>query len=94
MLKYGRHGYSPKEAEMVEVGTVAGISQLSIWLSGTFAVISIGLLYLYIAMTDASAPQKVLWAAGLSIAVAFVFLISWSIARDVLREKERELRRV
>jgi membrane protein CcdC involved in cytochrome C biogenesis len=67
---------------------------LSIWLSGAFAVISIGLLYLYIGMTDASAPQKVLWAAGLSIAVAFVFLISWSIARDVLREKERELRRV
>lgn len=79
---------------MVEVSTVAGISKMSIWLSGAFAVMSIGLLYLYIAVTDASMPQKVLWAAGLSIAVAFVFLISWTIARDVLREKERELRRV
>lgn len=79
---------------MVEVGTVAGISKMSIWLSGIFAIVSIGLLYLYIAMTDASAPQKVLWAAGLSIAVAFVFLISWSVARDILREKERELKRV
>lgn len=79
---------------MVEVGTVAGISKLSIWLSGAFAVISIGLLYLYIALTDASMSQKVLWAAGLSIAVAFVFLISWSVARDILREKERELKRV
>ncbi len=79
---------------MVEVGTVSGISKLSIWLSGAFAVVSIGLLYMYILMTDASAPQKVLWAAGLSIVVAFVFLVSWSIARDVVREKERELRRV
>jgi membrane protein CcdC involved in cytochrome C biogenesis len=79
---------------MVEIGTVSGISKLSIWLSGAFAVLSIGLLYLYIAMTDASASQKVLWAAGLSIAVAFIFLVSWTMARDVVREKERELRRV
>mgnify|MGYP001041476221 FL=1 len=79
---------------MVEIGTVAGLSKMSIWLSGAFAVVSIGLLYLYIAMVDASGPQKVLWAAGLSIVVAFVFLISWTIARDVVRAKERELRRV
>ncbi|MEW5748876.1 MAG: hypothetical protein AB1793_08875 [Candidatus Thermoplasmatota archaeon] len=79
---------------MVEVGTVAGISKLSIWLSGAFAVVSIGLLYMYIAMTDASSPQKVLWSAGLSMAVAFVFLVSWTVARDVVREKEREHRRV
>lgn len=79
---------------MVEVGTVSGISKLSIWLSGAFAVVSIGLLYMYIAMTDASSSQKVLWSAGLSMAVAFVFLVSWTIARDVVREKERELRRV
>jgi len=78
---------------MVEVGTVAGLSKLSIWLSGIFAVLSIGLMYLYIAMVDASGPQKVLWAAGLSIVVAFVFLVSWSIARDIVRAKERELRR-
>ncbi len=79
---------------MVEVGTVAGLSKLSIWLSGAFAVISIGLLYLYIALTDASLSQKVLWAAGLSIVVAFVFLVSWTVARDVVRAKERELRRI
>lgn len=79
---------------MVEIGTVSGISKLSIWLSGAFAVISIGLMYLYIAITDASTPQKILWAAGLSIAVAVIFLISWTVARDVLREKEREMRRV
>lgn len=78
---------------MVEIGTVSGISKLSIWLSGAFAVVSIGLLYLYIAITDASAPQKVLWAAGLSVAVAIIFLISWSIARDVVRDREREMRR-
>jgi hypothetical protein len=79
---------------MVEVGTVAGISKLSIWLSGAFAVVSIALLYMYIMMTEASAPQKVLWSAGLSIVVAFVFLVSWTVARDVVREKEREIRRV
>jgi ABC-type enterochelin transport system permease subunit len=78
---------------MVEVETVCGISKLSIWLSGVFAVASIGLLYLYIAITDASTPQKVLWAAGLSIAVAFVFLISWTVSRDIIRGKEREANR-
>lgn len=78
---------------MVEAETVSGISKMSIWLSGAFAVISIGLLYLYIIITDAPAPQKVLWAAGLSVAVAIVFLISWSIARDVAKDKEREMRR-
>jgi hypothetical protein len=78
---------------MVEVETVCGLSKLSIWLSGTFAVVSIGLLYLYIGITDASSPQKVLWAAGLSIAVAFIFLISWVLARDVVRAKEREMKR-
>jgi len=78
---------------MVEQSTVAGLSQLSIWMSGAFAVFSIGLLYLYIAITDASGPQKVLWAAGLSMAVAFVFLVSWTLARDVVRAKEREQRR-
>lgn len=79
---------------MVEVGTVAGLSQMSIWLSGAFAVLSIGLLYLYIAITDASMSQKVLWAAGLSIVVAFVFLVSWTVARDVVRAKEREIKRL
>ncbi len=78
---------------MVEQGTVAGLSQMSIWLSGAFAVVSIGLLYLYIAITDASTPQKVLWAAGLSMVVAFVFLVSWTIARDVVRAKDREQKR-
>lgn len=78
---------------MVEAETVSGISKMSMWLSGAFAVVSIGLLYLYIVITDASTPQKVLWAAGLSVAVAVIFLISWSIARDVVKDKEREMRR-
>jgi preprotein translocase subunit SecG len=78
---------------MVEIGTVSGISKLSIWLSGAFAVISIGLMYMYIAIADASTPQKVLWAAGLSVAVAVIFLISWTLARDVVRQKEREMKR-
>lgn len=78
---------------MVEPGTVAEVSNLSIRFSAVFAIIGIGLLYLYIAISDVSSQVKVLWASGLSIAVAAVFLVIWTIARDVLRDRERELKR-
>lgn len=78
---------------MVEARTVAEVSNISIRFSAVFAIIGIGLLYLYIAISDVSSQIKVLWASGLSIAVAAVFLVIWTIARDVLRERERELKR-
>jgi len=78
---------------MVEAGTVAEVSNISIRFSAAFAIIGIGLLYLYIAISDVSSQIKVLWASGLSIAVAAVFLVIWTIARDVLRDRERELKR-
>ncbi|MCJ2533179.1 MAG: hypothetical protein LN411_04575, partial [Candidatus Thermoplasmatota archaeon] len=62
-------------------------------LSAAFSVIGIGLLYLYIAVTDASLPTKVLWSATLSLGVAMIFVITWTIARDVIRNYERELKR-
>jgi len=78
---------------MVEARTIAEVSNISIRFSATFAIIGIGLLYLYIAISDVSSQIKVLWASGLSIAVAAVFLVIWTIARDVLRERERESKR-
>ena len=78
---------------MVEVGTVSEITKLSIRLSAAFTVIGIGLLYVYIAVTDAATPTKVLWSAALSLGVAIVFLVTWSIARDVIKDHEREARR-
>ncbi len=78
---------------MVEVGTVSEISKIAVRLSAAFSVIGIGLLYLYIAVTDASLPTKVLWSATLSLGVAMIFVITWTIARDVIRNYERELRR-
>lgn len=78
---------------MVEVGTVSEVAKVSIRLSAAFSVIGVGLLYLYIAVTDASLPTKVLWSATLSLGVAMVFIVTWTIARDVMRNYERELRR-
>jgi uncharacterized membrane protein YedE/YeeE len=78
---------------MVEVRTVAEISRMSIWFSGVFAIIGIALTYLYIAVSDASGPVKVLQSAGLSMGVAFAFLIIWLFARDFAVQRERELKR-
>jgi len=78
---------------MVEVGTVSEISKIAVRLSAAFSVIGIGLLYLYIAVTDASMPTKVLWSATLSLGVAMIFVVTWTIARDVIRNYERELKR-
>ena len=75
---------------MVEAETAYQISSMSIRLSGLFAVVGIALMYVYIGVTDASAPVKILWASALSLAVAITFLVMWTLARDALREKERE----
>ena len=77
----------------MEVGTVSEISKVSIRISAAFAIIGVGLLYLYIGVSDASTPVKVLWSAALSLGVAIVFLIAWTMARDALRTYEREAKR-
>ena len=78
---------------MVEIGTVAELSKVSIRMSAAFAVIGVGLLYLYIGVSDATTPIKVLWSAALSLAVAAIFLVSWTMARDALKTHEREAKR-
>jgi len=65
------------------------LSKMSIQMAGAFAVLGIALLYLYIAISDAASTTKVLWASALSLGVAFVFLIVWTFARDVVRQRER-----
>jgi cytosine/uracil/thiamine/allantoin permease len=79
---------------MVEIGTVSEIAKISIRFSAAFAVLGIGLTYLYIGLTDASNPMKVLWAAGLSLGVAVAFLIMWTMSRDIIRDRDRERKRV
>jgi hypothetical protein len=78
---------------MTESDTAAQISKVAIQLSTAFAVVGIGLLYLYILISPAPDTVKVLWASGLSIAVALTFLIIWTIARDVMKESDRMARR-
>jgi len=78
---------------MVEATTVSEMSRLSIQLAGVFTVVGIGLMYLYIAISDASTETKILWASALSLAVAFTFLIIWTIARDYVRQLEQIKRR-
>ena len=78
---------------MVEVQTASEVSRISIQLSAVFAVVGVALLYLAIAISDASETMKIIWASGLSLTVAFVFLIIWTMAKDTLRAVEREQRR-
>lgn len=78
---------------MVETETASQVCKLSIQLSAAFAVIGIGLLYLAIAISDASLDMKVIWASALSMGVAVAFAMVWAMARDSIRAKEFELRR-
>lgn len=78
---------------MTDTGTAAEISKIAIQLSAAFAVVGIGLLYIYILISTAPETTKVLWASGLSIAVALTFLVIWTIARDVMKESDRLSRR-
>lgn len=78
---------------MAGVGTAVQVSKMSMIFSSAFAVLGIGLLYMAIMMSEASDEMKVLWASGLSLAVAFVFLMVWTMAKDSIRTYEREMRR-
>ena len=78
---------------MVEVQTANEVSRVSIQLSAVFSVVGVGLLYLAIAISDASETLKIIWASGLSLTVAFVFLMIWTMAKDTIRSAEREQRR-
>lgn len=75
---------------MVEKESVAQVSKMSIQMAGIFTVIDVALMYLYIAIADVPDTTKVLWASGLSLGVAFSFLIIWIFARDLLRQRESQ----
>lgn len=75
---------------MVESGTAAQVAKMSIQLTGVFTVAGTALLYLYIAISGASNQTKVLWASGLTLCLAFIFLIVWTLARDWTNPRERE----
>lgn len=68
----------------------ATLARLSARLVQLFTAIGIGLLYLYIALSDATAASKVFWLSLLSIGVALLFLIVYWATRDVLRTEQRE----
>jgi hypothetical protein len=78
---------------MVEVQTANEVSRLSIQLSAVFSVVGVALLYAAIIISDASETMKIIWASGLSLTVAFVFLLIWTLARDAMRAMEREQKR-
>jgi hypothetical protein len=73
---------------MVESGTVAEVSKVSILLTTVFTVVGIGLLYLYIAISEVTNVTKVLWASGLSLGIAFSCLIIWTLTRDFVKQRE------
>jgi uncharacterized protein with GYD domain len=75
---------------MVEKETAAQLSKMSIQMAEVFAVIGVGLMYLYIAIAEVPDTTKVLWASGLSLGVAFTFLIIWTFARDLVRQRDSQ----
>jgi len=75
---------------MVEKETAAQLSKMSIQMAGIFAVIGVGLMYLYIAIAEVPDTTKILWASGLSLGVAFIFLIIWTFARDLVRQRDSQ----
>lgn len=77
---------------MVQTETISEVTKISIRLSAVAAVLGIGLLYVYIAVTDASVETKVLWASVLSLGVALVSIIIWTMARDAMVAAEIEQR--
>ena len=77
---------------MVQTETMGEVTKISIRLSAAAAVLGIGLLYVYIALTDASVETKVLWSSVLSLGVALVSIIIWTMARDAMVAAEIEQR--
>jgi hypothetical protein len=77
---------------MVQTETMGEVTKISIRLSAAAAVLGIGLLYVYIALTDVSVETKVLWASVLSLGVALVSIIIWTMARDAMVAAEIEQR--
>jgi len=67
---------------MVNSGTASQVAKMSIQLTGAFTIVGTALLYLYIAISDATNQTKVLWASGLTLSLAFIFLVVWTLARD------------
>jgi len=64
------------------------VSSLSIRLSAVFTVLGIGMLYLYIAVSAVPETVKILWAGGLSIVLAVIFLIVWTLSVDLIRQRD------
>jgi len=78
--------------KMVEAENTRMISRMAIQFSMAFAILGIGLLYLAILISDADVITKVIWASGLSLTVAAVFLIVWAMAMDSVRQQDWEMR--
>jgi len=77
---------------MVEKETLSEVSKMSIQMAGIFTVVGVGLMYLYILISEVPDTTKVLWASALSLGVAFTFLFMWVFARDSLRQRETSRR--
>ncbi len=75
---------------MVDSGISAQVAKMSIQLVGAFTLVGTALLYLFIAISEVSNQTKVLWASGLTLSLAFIFLIVWTLARDWAKPRERE----
>ena len=73
---------------MVEGETATMASRMAIQLSMVFAILGIGLLYFAIAISSADEITKIIWASALSLTVATVFSIVWTMALDSARQQD------
>jgi O-antigen/teichoic acid export membrane protein len=82
-----------EEGEEMSVHTMKKASSVAKLGMIGFGFTGVAFLYLYIALLDVAVKDKVLYAAVLTIALAFLFLGLYSIIQDSIRAAERANRR-
>ena len=81
------------EKEVVSVGALKTASNVAKMGMIAFGFAGVAFLYLYIILLEVPLQDKVLFAAVLTIGLAFLFLGLYSIIQDSIRAAERARRR-
>jgi len=82
-----------EEKDLVSVGTLRTASSVAKLGTIAFGFAGVAFLYLYIVLLDVPLQDKVLFAAVLTIGLAFLFMGLYSIIQDSIRAAERAKRR-
>jgi len=82
-----------EEKDMVSVGALRTASSVAKLGMIAFGFAGVAFLYVYIVLLEVPLQDKVLFAAVLTIGLAFLFMGLYSIIQDSIRASERARRR-